>query len=50
MTKEQAIKKAGSAKKLAQLLGISKSAVRQWVDVPQARMWQLKVLRPEWFD
>jgi hypothetical protein len=32
------------------MLGIQRQAVSQWGDeIPQARLWQLKVLRPEWF-
>jgi DNA-binding transcriptional regulator YdaS (Cro superfamily) len=50
MEKEQAIKKAGSARKLAELLGISRAAISQWgVNVPQARVWQLKAICPQWF-
>jgi len=49
MTKQQLIKKAGSRKALAELLGISLSAISQWKKVPQARIWQAKDLRPEWF-
>jgi len=30
-------------------LGISQAAVSQWKTVPKARMWQLLVLKPEWF-
>jgi DNA-binding transcriptional regulator Cro len=50
MTKEYFIKKAGSQKELAALLGINQAAVSQWKDVPKMRIWQLKVLRPEWFE
>lgn len=51
MKTEKAIEHAGSPKALADLLGITPSAVSQWGDdVPQAREWQLKVLRPEWFS
>jgi predicted transcriptional regulator len=50
MSKEHFIHLAGSQRALAELLGISQAAVSQWKDVPQARIWQLKVLRPEWFD
>ena len=35
--------------KLAELLGVTRSAVSQWPDhepIPQARWWQLQVLRP----
>jgi predicted XRE-type DNA-binding protein len=49
MDKEHFIKLAGSQTELARLLGINQSAVSQWVKVPQARIWQLRVLRPEWF-
>ena len=50
MDKAQAIEKAGSAKALAELLGITRAAVSQWGDrVPQARVWQLRALRPAWF-
>jgi len=49
MTKDQAIKNAGSARKLALLLGITTAAISQWTNVPQARVWQLQVLHPEWF-
>jgi len=49
MTKEQFITLAGSQTELAKLLGISQPAVAAWKEVPQARIWQLKVLKPEWF-
>lgn len=49
MTKEQFIQLAGSQRELANLLGISTAAISQWKEVPQARVWQLKLLRPEWF-
>jgi DNA-binding transcriptional regulator YdaS (Cro superfamily) len=50
MTKEQAIALAGTSMALAKMLGIQRQAVYQWGDeIPQARLWQLKVLRPEWF-
>jgi DNA-binding transcriptional regulator YdaS (Cro superfamily) len=50
MEKNQAIKLAGSQVELAKLLGISQPAVSAWKDVvPKARVWQLKVLRPDWF-
>jgi len=49
MTKEQAINYAGNQSKLAKLLGISRMAVCQWKDIPQARLWQLQLLHPEWF-
>lgn len=50
MTKDQAISLAGTSMALAKMLGIQRQAVSQWGDeIPQARLWQLKVLRPEWF-
>lgn len=50
MTKHELIKLAGSQYELAKLLGISQPAVSAWKEVPQARIWQLKLLRPEWFS
>jgi DNA-binding transcriptional regulator YdaS (Cro superfamily) len=50
MKTKQAIQLAGSVIKLATLLGISRMAIYQWgEDVPQARLWQMKVIKPEWF-
>lgn len=50
MTKEEAIKLAGSIKALAELLGITRPAIYQWkTGIPAMRMYQLKVLKPEWF-
>lgn len=50
MKTEDAIEHAGSAKALAELLGITPSAISQWgEEVPQPRVWQLMVLRPQWF-
>jgi len=49
MSKEHFIHLAGSQRALADLLGISQAAVAQWKDVPKARIWQLQLLRPEWF-
>lgn len=49
MTKEKAIKLAGSQVNLAKILGITKGAVWQWVDIPKVRLFQLQVLKPEWF-
>jgi predicted transcriptional regulator len=48
---KHAISLAGSVKALADLLGISSAAISQWdEDVPEARCWQLQVLKPEWFS
>jgi predicted transcriptional regulator len=50
MDKHKFIALAGSQDELAKLLGISQAAVSQWKTVPQARIWQLKLLKPDWFD
>ena len=50
MEKQRFITLAGSQRELAKLLGISQAAVSQWKVIPVARVWQLKVLRPNWFD
>jgi DNA-binding transcriptional regulator YdaS (Cro superfamily) len=45
-----AIKLAGTQSALAKMLGITQAAVAQWgASVPEARVWQMKVLRPDWF-
>jgi predicted transcriptional regulator len=49
MNKDKFIALAGSQSDLAKLLGISQAAVSQWKTVPKARVWQLKLLRPDWF-
>jgi hypothetical protein len=50
MKTEEAVRRAGSVKALADLLGITSGAISQWgEDLPEARVWQLRVLRPEWF-
>jgi len=50
MTKEQLIKLAGSQAELARLLKISRAAVCNWKEIPKLRVYQLRVLRPEWFE
>ena len=51
MKKETAIFLAGSANKLAKLLGINRAAVSQWGnEIPKKRLLQLKNIKPEWFD
>lgn len=51
MRTTDAINRAGSASALADLLGITGGAVSQWGElVPQARVWQLQLLKPEWFE
>lgn len=50
MTKQQAIKLAGSQAELAKILEISQPAISMWGDrIPKLRLFQLKVLRPKWF-
>lgn len=50
MKTKRAIDLAGSQKALAEILAITVSAISQWgEDVPDRRMWQLRVIRPEWF-
>lgn len=50
MNAQTAIDLAGGATALAELLDITPSAISQWGDkVPDARVWQLRVLRPAWF-
>jgi len=49
MNKHKFIALAGSQSELGKLLGISQAAISQWKTVPQGRIWQLKLLRPDWF-
>jgi len=50
MKKQDAIKLAGSAIKLAKILGITKGAVSHWgEDIPRGREYELRYLKPEWF-
>ena len=50
MKTQDAIKLAGSSTALAAMLGISKQAVSQFGEtLPQAREWQLRLLKPRWF-
>jgi hypothetical protein len=49
MTKTEAINRAGTAAKLAKILGVSNQAVSKWDVLPKARLWQLKVIKPSWF-
>jgi hypothetical protein len=51
MKTERAIALAGTPKALAELLSITPSAISQWGDeIPQPREWQLRVIRPQWFE
>jgi hypothetical protein len=50
MDKHTAIKKAGGVQALAKLLDVSHQAIYAWQrELPKMRLFQLKVLRPEWF-
>ena len=49
MLKDEAVKLIGSQAALARLLGVTRGAVWHWVHLPQSRVWQLKLLKPEWF-
>ena len=49
MKTKDVIELAGGGAALARLLGITHGAICQWGnDVPEKRVWQLKVLRPKW--
>jgi hypothetical protein len=51
MKKEDAIKLAGSAIKLAKVLGITKGAVSHWgEDIPKGREYELRYIKPDWFE
>jgi len=49
MNKQKAIELAGSPAKLARILGVTRQAVNNWVELPKLRVFQLQVLKPEWF-
>jgi DNA-binding transcriptional regulator YdaS (Cro superfamily) len=49
MDKQKAITLAGSQSELARILGITRAAVHQWKKLPNGRLYQLMVLRPNWF-
>ncbi len=50
MKTKHAFELAGSVAALARLLEITQGAVSQWgEEVPAARVWQLRAIRPEWF-
>jgi predicted transcriptional regulator len=49
MTKQELLAKVRNQTELAQLLGINQSAISQWKEIPKARLWQLKLLKPKWF-
>lgn len=51
---QKAIQLAGGREALAELLGVGKQATYAWSweddELPEARVWQLRILRPEWFS
>jgi hypothetical protein len=48
--KQTAIDLAGGVGKLAEILGVTSSAVSLWgEDLPEGRYWKLRTLRPHWF-
>lgn len=49
MTKDQAIRFAGGKAALARLLGITRSAVTQWDDIPRLQVYRLREMKPHWF-
>jgi len=49
MDKQKAITLAGSQSELARILGISRAAVHNWKTIPTGRLYQLMVVKPEWF-
>jgi hypothetical protein len=49
MDKQKAITLAGSQSELARILGITRAAVHHWKVIPEGRLYQLMVLRPNWF-
>jgi len=49
MDKQKAITLAGSQSELARILGITRAAVHNWKTIPTGRLYQLMVLRPNWF-
>jgi len=49
MDKQKAITLAGSQSELARILGITRAAVHNWKTIPIGRLYQLMVLRPDWF-
>ena len=50
MQKTIAIEKAGGVSRLADILGVTRSAVSQWRgDLPPLQAYRLRDLRPDWF-
>ncbi len=50
MKTQKAIELAGNSTMLAALLGITPGAISQWGEnIPDKRLWQLRVIKPEWF-
>jgi len=48
----KAIELAGSQSELARILDTSRAVVHSWTKrgIPKMRIWQLKMVKPEWFD
>ena len=50
MTKTELIARAGSAAKVAAVLGLTRQAVSAWPEeVPPLRLYQLRDKKPRWF-
>jgi hypothetical protein len=49
MDKQKAITLAGTQSALARILGSTRAAVHNWKTIPTGRLYQLMVLRPDWF-
>ena len=49
MTIENAIKLAGSKAALGRLLSVTRGAVSQWKQLPKGRLYQLMIIKPDWF-
>jgi len=49
MDKNAAIKFAGGARRLAELLGISTQAVYKWREIPPDRVAHLRRIKPAWW-
>ena len=51
METKKVIELAGSSAELARLLEITPGAISQWgKEIPAQRVWQLKVIKPQWFE
>lgn len=51
MFTREAVERAGSQQELADVFGITQSAISQWgAEMPQPRVYELMVKRPTWFN